>query len=348
MCLKQLNLDRARIQGSINDYFGDANTIMVQKTDTMWEIRRVVDNQEMILQFHYLYDGRTTLGHKVGKNQAISKKLAEFIKTKALVDPRHNIYLSFKNFAQESFDDLMTYLSSANGVKLSEDQKKLTGQRVLHYTGNQNDVVTIVYHSNLTLQLQGRPVTLYCQVIAFMAENLSLGDIIESQSKFIPIPLKLSDIEYELDAKLPLSYSKLDPTTRKMLGASIAFAKLNIELPDYTAFAFPALRALEGQIKTLFHGKGITISGKDSLGPYFFYDGAKRKLKSEIVSRINCQKTRNAIEHCYNYYWNHRHSLFHAEAVAITSSIIEKRDEAIGIIDTVLGIFEDTQRILSS
>jgi RNase LS, bacterial toxin DBD domain/RNase LS, bacterial toxin/RNase LS, bacterial toxin N-terminal len=347
MPFKQLNLDRSLIQRSIDDFFKDSATKMVQKSDILWEIRRVVENKEMILQFFYLNDGRTTLGYKVGSNQESSRKLAEHIKNNTLVDPRHNVTLSFKNFTQESFNDLTTFLSAVNGVNVSEDRQNPTGQRIVRYTGNQNDSITFVYHTNSTLQLQGRPVTLYCQVIAFLSEYLSLGEVIESQSKFIPVPIKIKDIEYELEAKLPYSYSKLDPTTRKMLGASIAFTKLNIDLPDYSAFAFPALRAMEGQIKALFFEKGISIIGKDGFGDHFRFDGMRHLVALDTANKINCTNTCRAIENLYNYYCKHRHSLFHAEVAPIASTIIEDRDKAVEIVDVVIRTLEDSYRILT-
>lgn len=348
MCFKQLNLDRSRFQDCVNEFFGDAETKMVQQTQIMWEIRRTVDNKEMILQFFFIKDGRTTLGYKVGKHQEVSRRLAEFIKEKTLVDSRHNIHLSFKDFSQNSLDETITYLSLVPGVKLAEDQKNATGQRILRFTGHQNDTVTLVYHSNSTLQLQGKPVTLYCQIIAFLSEYLSLGDIIESQSKFISVPIKIDDIEYELDSRMPYAHSKLDQTTRKMLATSIAFTKLNIALPDYTAFVFPALRALEGHLKSLFYSKGIAIIGRNSFGPHFYYTGGKHSLNHDACRTISCPRTCSAIELSYNYYNNHRHSLFHAEVVPVTSSIIEDRNVAVKIIETVIEKIEKSHQILSN
>lgn len=347
MSFKQLNLDRARFQALINEFFSDEATVMVQRGNALWEIRREVDNKEMILQFHFLNDGRTTINYKVGKNQESSRSLAEYIKDKALVDPRHNIYLSFKNFGEQSLKELMEYLSLVPGIKLIEDKQIPSGQRIIKFVGEQKDEVTFVYHVNSTLQLQGRPVTLYCQVIAFLSEYLSLGDIIESQSKFIPVPIKIADIEYELDSRMPLAHKKLDPTTRKMIGTSIAFTKIDIKLPDYTAFVFPVLRSLEGQLKSLFFGKGISILDRDGFGPYFDRNGRKYHLKPGVQKSIGCSKTCSAIEDSYNYYTNHRHSLFHAEIEPVGSTIIENRDEALRIINTVIEIIEQAHRSLS-
>jgi hypothetical protein len=321
---------------------------MVQKTATMWEIRRPVDNKEMILQFHYINDGRTTLHYKVGKNQEKSKELAEYIKDKTLVDPRHNIYLSFVHFSQISLNEMIEYLLLVPGIKLAEDRKDSAGKRILKFIGHQNDTVTLTYHSNSTLQLQGRPVTLYCQMIAFLSEYLSLGDIIESQSKFISVPIRIGDIEYELDARMPCAHSKIDPTTRKMLATSIAFTKIDINLPDYTAFAFPALRALEGHLKSLFYNKGIAITGKEGFGPHFDYNGLRYSLKSDTRHTIGCFKTCSAIEDSYNYYNNHRHSLFHAEVAPVGSSIIEDRNEAVKIIEEAIAIIEQSHQVLSN
>jgi hypothetical protein len=346
MPFKQLNLDRSRFQACIDEFFGDTATKMVQRSPILWQINRIVDNKELILQFHYLNDGTTTLGCKVGNNQTKSKELAEYIKKTTLIDPRNNITLAFSNFAQGSLDQMITFLAKVPGVKLADDRKDKTARRILKFTGQQNDTVTLVYHTNSTLTLQGRPVTLYSQIIAFLSEYLSLGEIIQSQSMFIPVPIRTSDIEYELHAKMPFADSKLDATMRKMLCTSLVFTKLDIDLPDYTALVFPALRALEGHLKALFYSKGFVI-GKEGFGIFFDYNGLKHFLNLDTRQKIGCSKSCTAIENSYNYYYNHRHSLFHSEVVPLASSIIEDRGEAIRMIDTVINIIEDSHHSLS-
>ncbi len=345
MSFKQLNLDRLRIQDCISDFYGDKSTIMTKRNDSLWVARRIVDNKEMLLHCYYLNDGRTTLTYSVGKNHEASKLLAMHIKENALVDSRHNIYLSFKDFKPASLDEMISYLSFVPDVKLAEDRTNPSGQRILKFLGHQHDIITLTYHVNRTLQIQGRPVTLYCQIIAFLSEYLSLGDIIESQSKFVPVPIRISDIEYELQAKMACAYDRVDLTTRKMLGTAIAFTKIDIDLPDYTAFAFPALRALEGHIKTLFFNKGIQIN-REGFGLHFYYNSTKHTLKIDTTRLINCANTCTAIEISYNYYNAHRHRLFHAEVVPLGSSIIEDRRQASDIIQSVISIIEDSYRIL--
>lgn len=346
MCFKQLNLDQSKFRKCINEFFGDKESIIDQVSSSLHQIKRNVDGEEMLLNIYLLNDGRTTLTYKVGKNQNLSKKLAEYIKENTLVDSRPNICLSFREFSKESLCEMIEYLTTDPNVEVLDDRTVQSGQRVIKFKGHQNDIVTVTYHTTSTLLLQGRPVTLYCQIIAFLTEYLSLGEVIESQSKFIKIPIKISDIQSELTSRLPYSFEKIDETTRKMIGASIAFTKLDIELPDYTAFVFPSLRALEGQIKCLFLSKGIHITNKDGFKGFFELKGNQFKLNSNGVSSINCSKTCFAIEKAYNYYINHRHSLFHAESIPLGSTIIEDRNDAVKIIETVIKIFEEIYQII--
>jgi len=53
-----------------------------------------------------------------------------------------------------------------------------------------------------------------------------------------------------------------------MLSPSLVLNKLDVALTDYSAFAFPALRALEGYINLCYSSRGIVI-GRNGFSGYF-------------------------------------------------------------------------------
>ena len=126
-----------------------------------------------------------------------------------------------------------------------------------------------------------------------------------------------------------------------MLTTALAMNKIDINLPDYTAFSFPALRALEAYIKLIFNEKGIALCSHGF--NQFDQSGLSHVLKPALVSIINCQITTSGIEKCYNYFYSNRHTLFHVNNVTVTTRILVKKEEATKIVETVFELIEETQ-----
>lgn len=81
-----------------------------------------------------------------------------------------------------------------------------------------------------------------------------------------------------------------------------------VESEDYSQYAFPALRALEGHIKYLITLAGGTVGRNFSC---FRYDKTVIPNKY-VVNEVFPDKSKNLyIENCYNYYVSQRNSSFH-------------------------------------
>jgi hypothetical protein len=114
--------------------------------------------------------------------------------------------------------------------------------------------------------------------------------------------------------------------------------KLDIPLADYSCFAFPALRGLEGYVKLLFaENLNITI-GKDGFGIHLSKD---LELKFDIRAKTEI-KICHAIENSYKYYRSQRHGLFHSDAIPTMTRIISDKNEANTIIEKTIQIIEET------
>jgi HEPN superfamily RnaseLS-like protein len=147
-----------------------------------------------------------------------------------------------------------------------------------------------------------------------------------------------------MSATMPYSFDNLDNTVKAIISPSIALSKLDIELEDYTVIAFPALRGLEGYMKSLFHGKGIVI-GKKGFAPHL-NDGYHATLSDNARKSIDCDKTCTAINRCYGYYKDERHGLFHASGILANSRLIKEKKDAVNIVNGVLQLIEESHNLI--
>jgi len=349
MDYKKLKLDWAKIPGLIKEYFGLEQDCLREKGNGKYEFRQNINGKEILLNIWRTNKGLTTILHDQGVHKDEQKAAAEFIIKGSKMDDRDNLCIAFRDFEEENLDLLEQYLAESEYGRKTEERQGPNGLKIVRYVGCFDDEVTINYFpTTKTMMLQGRPISLWAQITAFLSDYLSLEEIIEAQSKFVEVPLVQSELEYEVTARMPYAMSALDGTTRKMLSTAAGFMKLDVEFQDYSSFAFPALRGLEAHLKAVFVSKGRTISDAEGFGCFFANSNGRHTLNSIGRSLMACSTTCTLVENAYNYYKKHRHSLFHAAGVPVASRIIEKREDAIAIIDAVFYTIENHYRTLAS
>lgn len=343
MSYKSLNIDRSKIQGLLETYqSGVKVTGPKQKSGNQFEYSIDMDEKSALVQFYFNNDGTTTIHYKLGKHHDLSEQIAAYIKGHAVIDSRKNFSLSFRGIKEEQFELLLQYLKEEADASIEEDKTENI-YRLIKVKGVFNDILTFKLYSNGTLQIQGKPVHLYLETTCFLSEFLDLGQLIEAQSKVFNIDIKCSDISEELAGFLPLSIKYLDDVHVKVLSSALVLRKVNVPLQDYSPFAFPALRALEGYVKKLLFDKGIHVDNS-GFGGLFIPNatGSTYILKDEHRIKISCAATSDAIQKSYSYLNAHRHTLFHMDSVSATTRILENKTDAESIVGTVLSIIEDT------
>jgi hypothetical protein len=134
-----------------------------------------------------------------------------------------------------------------------------------------------------------------------------------------------------------------------MLITSYTLKDIDIHLPDYSCYVFPALRAIEGVMKSILFNKGFEA---DNSNQYFYgvfrKEGTRYVVTDEYKSFINDNNTCRALENCYTYYNRQRHELFHVNDLVDSSKMIENKDHASQIIDKIIEIIDEAYRIMSS
>jgi hypothetical protein len=133
-------------------------------------------------------------------------------------------------------------------------------------TGKQSDTLTFNLYNSKKLLIQGKPLLLYSETIEILSELFDYRDIINAQLKTVQINITVDEVVSELKVLMPNSYRFIGDKLISIISPALALNKLDIDLNDYSCFAFPALRGLEGYIKILFSNKASITIGKDGFG----------------------------------------------------------------------------------
>lgn len=248
----------------------------------------------------------------------------------------------------EIFKFVLEYLDELEDV--TQTYKDTTGKNgyvLYQYQSKIGDRLTLKYFTNKTLQIQGKPLYLHQEVTCLLSQYFPFDEVVKRQAEIFSVPLDPDEIRLEIQQLLPKAYTVLDETLIKILTASVSFKKIDIKLPDYSSFAFPALRVLEGYLKYLFSTKGVDVGRQFTC---FDLDTATKtyRLKPDIIKKVGCDKTCQAMEEIYNYFSKNRHGLFHTEAIAVATRIISDKNEAHGIILHTIKLIETTHAKIST
>lgn len=290
-----------------------------------------------LLHVYYLASGLITFNYKVGQNVELSKSLANHLASKCLKTKFVQKPLSLNSLSVKDWEFLIEYLSSAYQFIVKPE----TVPHGVRYqvSGQKLQPVYLTRYNTGKFLMQGKALEIYGIVASLLCELVQdKNEVIAAQlSAYSLDDITLQSLDEELGHMMPASYKFIGETLRAIISPSLAFVKLNVDLPDYSGFVYPVLRGLEGYVKLLLlrHGYSTEYAGFDDK----FVKGA---LKSGVKAKINCADTVYAIETSFDLYTKHRHGLFHVDANPETSRLIETKEEAVTLIYEVLGLIERT------
>jgi hypothetical protein len=344
MDFKDLNLDRSKIDEAIKECSGPGSQISCIKKGNGYHHTIKKNGKEALIIFFFNKGGTTTLNCNVGKNPELSLEIAKGIKDKTLITQKKSFSLAFRDVEEENFNLLKEYLSELKAINF-EDTPSEVRSKIIRYKSPYGDEITITYYSNKTLMIQGRPLYLYTEIKLFFYEILSLEDVVKKENETYEINITTKDIRNELEGFIPNAFRFLDEKIIKVLTPSIFLNKLNVELEDYSAFLFPALRAMEGYMRQLIRIKGKTpqVRNVNKIGSLFNdpQDG-NYQLLDFAKDDIACLATCNALEITYSFWQSKRHPLFHISKIYETTPIVYRKDQAEALLLEILKTVEDT------
>jgi hypothetical protein len=339
MSYKNLNLDKERITSVIDD-MGIPHSSPATKGNGAVHVEFFFEGEPnaLLILFHN-NNGTTTIGTTSGQNKSRSEEIAAYILENCTISDagKTSSSLYFK-IQEQDFNDVIDYLEEC-GAKI--DKKTISGGLQCSCTGKHGDKLVIKFFDKKgAMQVQGKHVMLYADLVEILCEILPYEDVIRPQLEFINVNCEPNVIRNELSSALPHAYDFLHEKTKALLTPSLALKKINIPLEDYSAFVMPALRGLEAYINQLFLEKGITI-GKDGFNKHLT-NTIPHELNENAKNTISCKKTIKAIEHSYRFYAKNRHSLFHADGTVSGTVIIENHANADKLVRDTLDVINDT------
>lgn len=338
--MKKLNLNRELYHNHINNKLSQEFQHTVQDKPNNLKIVKFIKTGEKQAQLNIYEnnDGTTTLHYSVGQNQELSKRIAEEIVSVSSIREfkAHSFYI--KAIRDEDFDAFIEIIVEYGNV--IENEKSEGNKRILTLRGKQGDKIVVTKHSNNAFQIQGKPMLLFNEMIEVLSEFMNFEDIIQQQLEFYETNLTAADIRGELETKLPNTCNLLEDKLKVIITPSLALQKIEVELEDYSAFAYPILRSIEGVLKQIFLKYGKYIDYKDGFGVYIIKENGVYTLKEELKNEINNPDITSRICNLYKYYNIHRHSLFHIDDDVVSSKVISLQ-EANNIITKSLSVIDD-------
>ena len=119
----------------------------------------------------------------------------------------------------------------------------------------------------------------------------------------------------------------------------------NLNVEEYSCYAFPALKALEALLLDLLNQKGISVNPpKQNLGSVFVPGQPQHVLSPANQAKVNDATYQKCLEDIYDYFKKQRHTRFHANQVLVLTTLIFNKAEADAIISDVLAIIDDTAK----
>ncbi|CAK2474396.1 Bacterial toxin RNase RnlA/LsoA DBD domain-containing protein [Vibrio crassostreae] len=343
MNLSKLNLNRSLVQGVIAEHVKTLDSVQEKGRNEVHYKATLESGESILLILYYNVDATTSISPS-GKNQDLARGIAETVVKRCLYSEKSNISL-FLPLDSGDYEAVVEYLKSECDATEIE-KKDILGGSQLKLSGPSGDQLVLKYFTKKSnLQVQGKPLSLYEELISILCELLPYEDFVSSQLNQVKVDISPEIVKGELESRLPHAYNYLSEKIRAIISPALSLNKLDIELDDYTPIAMPVLRGLEGYLKQVLAAKGYPIARNFS--SVIDGSGGCPCVQEAVKTAINCSNTVLAVEKCYAYWASQRHGLFHVDSIVETSRTLN-RDEASAIIEHTLELIESTYTAIPS
>ncbi|MBQ6160039.1 MAG: type II toxin-antitoxin system RnlA family toxin [Oscillospiraceae bacterium] len=281
-------------------------------------------------------------------NVCYNEKADQLAKT-ALVDRKKvaiqgEHWFSIPYFCKNDFDAFAEIIIESDAsITFTVDNQP--HKSIYKFKLNSDSVTVSLFKSGEhKLLVQGKNTYLFQVITTTLVElddSIKIDQILGSAYR-VTIEKTVIDKGYlPIERGLPKDYP---PSVKRLLKQAVINLNYYVESEDYSQYAFPALKALEGHIKYLINlaggsvGRAFTCFGLDkTASPNKFY----------LTERFPDTSKNPAIETCYNYYNSQRNTAFHFGDVFNSTNdntrIISDKAEADEIIKKCINLIETQQ-----
>lgn len=191
-------------------------------------------------------------------------------------------------------------------------------------------VVTLFKSKNQKILVQGEPSLLFQILVSIIMELDSTAKVEPILSSAYRTSIDSKKIDDSFTAVCPNLPAQYPSNIKKLIRQALINLNYYVESEEYSQYAFPALRALEGHIKYL-----ITIAGGPVGRSFSAFNKDKQSGDYIFTARLSDTSKKHQIEKCYNYYKSVRDTTFHfGDIMGSTDStrILQTKEEADEII----------------
>ena len=250
-------------------------------------------------------------------------------------------WYSIPHFSSDDFQafvELIRESDSNISITTTDTDKKI----IYRFNLNTDSVtVTLFKSGHHKLLVQGKNSYLFqiiTTAIVELDESSTVEQILGNAYRISVESEKVDDSYKPVELGLPNNYPN---NIKRLIKQSIINLNYYIESEDYSQYAFPALRALEGHIKYL-----IGIAGGMVNKTFNQFNRATSSDPYVFTEHLTDTTKKPCIETCYNYYKAQRDTAFHfGDILGTTDStrIIDTKEEADEIIKKCIELI-NTQR----
>lgn len=284
-------------------------------------------------------DGTTTLT-RLNMDPTIFQQVAEAIRKSCGLGEGGRLDLSLPRFTEADFGNMLDYLAEE---KAQVDQDAIEhNYRIVRLRSPQGDKLTIKLFDNGTLHMQGRRAMLAVLALDFLSSVLNYEQAVAAQLDTFEVNIRLVDIYGELEARWPASHRRINDVVRTQLITALGMSKVNINLPDFTPVAFPALKGMEGFLKSELKQAGLEPAHGTTFGEYFEQKagGVGHQMREPQGSHVGAPRA-SMLAECYTVYSDERHGIAHVGTEAHNTRTLPDLMTARSIVTKVFRSIED-------
>lgn len=183
------------------------------------------------------------------------------------------------------------------------------GSKTMFYAKRGKDSLTIQCFDTGKIVIQGKPRNIFHSFVSYITQLLNVEEITPILNSCFKVKIDKGQIEQQYDIYLPNVSNTIDGKLKNSLLQSIYNLNYTGDMFDFTFLLHPVLRALEGHLRYILFDHNIPLDGDrftcfDKLNNHY-------ELKSEYHALLPKRDHVIYINNVYNYYSNHRNTLFH-------------------------------------
>ena len=317
-----------------------------------WALGEWKVNSETAKMYKSLYESKfkdfleVTFEKVPSHSNIIYNEMADQLAKSALVEKKKvaiqgDNWYSISYFKQDNFDAIVELIKECDD-SINHMVEHSLNKVIYKFNRNREKVTVTLYKTGQNkLLLQGKNNYLFQIITSTIIELYDDSHVEKILASAYRIQIKKDEVSEAYNViklGLPDNY----PEGIKRLIKQAIINKIHyLESEDYTMYAFPALKALEGHIKYL-----ITMAGGNP-GRRFTCFGKSSGSDSYVVTtRFPDGSNNEKIEVCYNYYKSQRDTSFHfGDIIGETDNtrIINTKNIADEIIDKCLNLISSKQ-----